>query len=148
VAAEPPFRDEHALTVFRQIRDLHDLAVATFVHDRAGGHLQVDRLARLARAVRAFAVAAAAGFEVLLESVVEKGVEVGVRDEENGTAGSPVAAIGAAARHELLAPEAQCPFAAMTGGDVDVNFVYEHGSPPFRRAYSCRRMLITRPRAP
>jgi hypothetical protein len=39
---------------------------------------------------------------------------------------SAVAAARAAARHELLASEGQTPPTAMTGLDVNIDFVYKH----------------------
>ena len=106
---------------------------------------------------------AAAGGEVLLETEVEEGVEVGARGQVDRAAVTAVAAIRAAARHELLAPEAHGAAAAVAGGDMDVYFVDErrHGrssvdshSPPVGlcsravQAVSTGCTLITRPRAP
>ena len=80
----------------------------------------------LAGSIRAFAVAAAAGAEDFLETVVEKRVEVGVGDQEHRPARSAVAAARAAARDELLAAESHGAAAPVAGRDVDVDFVYEH----------------------
>ena len=49
-----------------------------------------------------------------------------VGDEIDGAAGAAVAAVGSAARDELLAAEAQRAAAAVAGLDVDVDFVDEH----------------------
>ena len=79
---------------------------------------------------------AAAGGEDFLEAVVEERVEVGVGDEVDRAAGPAVAAARAAAGDELLAPERHGAAAAVSGGDVDVDFVYEHNrdARPARRA--------------
>jgi hypothetical protein len=71
-------------------------------------------------------MAAAAGFKFLLEAEVEQRIEIRIRDEIDVPARAAVAAVGAAARHELLAPEAQRAPAAVAGCYVDVDFVYEH----------------------
>ena len=103
--------------------------------------------------IGAFAVPAAAGAEFLLESEIEEGVEVGLRGDVDRTAGAAVAAVRAAARHELLAPEAHGAAAAVAGGDMDIDFVDKHVRD--RRlatgAYcgcSTGCTLMTRPRAP
>ena len=70
-----------------------------------------------------FAVRAVAGSEDLLEAVVEERVEVGVGDEVDRAAVAAVAAVRAAARHELLAAEAHGAAPAVAGRDVDVDFV-------------------------
>ena len=48
-------------------------------------------------------------------------------DEVDVPAGSAVAAVGTAARDELLAAEAQRALAAVTGSYMDFDFVYKHG---------------------
>jgi hypothetical protein len=50
-----------------------------------------------------------------------------IGDEIDGAAFAAVAAVGSAAGDELLASEAERTGAAVTGGDVDVDFVNEHG---------------------
>ena len=49
-----------------------------------------------------------------------------IGDDVDGAAVAAVAAVGAAARDELLAAEAEAAVAAVAGGDVDVDFVDEH----------------------
>jgi hypothetical protein len=70
-------------------------------------------------------VGTAPGGEFPLEAIVEKGVQVGVGDEVNGSAGAPVSAVGPATRYELLAAETHGPAPAVAGGHVDVYFVDE-----------------------
>ena len=71
------------------------------------------------------AVGASPRREFPLETVVEKGVQVGVGDEIDRSAGATVPAVGSAARHELLAAEAHGPAPAVAGGHVDIYFVDE-----------------------
>jgi hypothetical protein len=71
-------------------------------------------------------MSATAGREDFLKTIVEKRVEVGVGDEEDRSAGTPIAAARAAARHKLLAAKGHGAPAAVTGRDVDIDFVYEH----------------------
>ena len=52
---------------------------------------------------------------------------VAAGDDVDRAAVAAVAAVGAAARDELLAAEAQAAVAAVAGSDVDVDFVDEHG---------------------
>ena len=120
--------DQDALSVFRQIGDLSTNPSSCFARRPTVpiGTCELDVVAVLAGPVRAFAVAAATGLEELLEAEIEKRVEVGVGDEVDVAAGAAVAAVRAAARDELLAAEAHGATAAVAGGDVDVDFVYEH----------------------
>ena len=128
-AADAALGDQEPLSRGRQIGDLHHAVVLLLVDDGADRHLELDVGALAAGAIRAFAVSAAVGGEFLLEAEIEKGIEVGVRRQVDRTAGAAVAAIGAAARHELLAPEAHGAAAAVPGGDVDIDFVDEHNLP-------------------
>ena len=95
-----------------------------------------------------------AGCEFFLEAEIEEGVEVGVRDEVDRSAGPAVAAVRAAARHELLAPEAHGAAAAVPGRDMDIDFVDKHdrNAPALTRTAYCGCStgwtLMTRPRAP
>ena len=72
-----------------------------------------------------FTVRAVAGSEAFLEAVIEERVEVGVCDDVDRAAVAAVAAVRAAARHELLAAEAHRAAPAVAGRDVDVYFVDE-----------------------
>ena len=76
---------------------------------------------------RAFALPAALGGELRREAEVNERVAVRIGDEIDRAALAAVAAVGAAARDELLAPEAEGAAAAVAGVDVDVDFVDEHG---------------------
>ena len=63
-----------------------------------------------------------------MEAEVDERVLAGGGDDVDGAAVAAVAAVGPAARDELLAAEAQAAVAAVAGGDVDVDFVDEHAS--------------------
>ena len=71
-------------------------------------------------------MSSATGTEDFLETVIEQRVEVGVGDQKHGSARSAVAAARSAARDEFLAAESQGATAAMSGRDVDIDFVYKH----------------------
>jgi hypothetical protein len=72
-------------------------------------------------------VAAAARVKLSVESEGDERVDVGAGNGKNGTALASVATVGAAARNELLAPEAHAAGAAVSGLYEDVDFVDEHG---------------------
>jgi hypothetical protein len=122
-SAEAALRDEHALVVSGEVRDLRELLSRALVHDGTDGNGQLDGVALRSGAVRSFAVAPAAGAERFLEAVIEERVEIGLGDEVHRPAIAAIAAVRSAARDELLAPEADTPAAAMAGGNVDVYFV-------------------------
>src|SRR5215212_7232429 len=99
---EAPFGDENTLAIFSEVRDRRVRAVfLPLVHGGAGRHFEFDVLTVLAGAVGAFAVAAATGLEDFLETIVEQGIQVGVGDQVNRSAGPAIAAAGTAARNEL-----------------------------------------------
>ena len=61
-----------------------------------------------------------------MEPEVDEGVVVRVGDQVDRSAGAAIAAVGTAARDELLAAEAEAAAAAVPRLDVDVDFVNEH----------------------
>ena len=67
------------------------------------------------------------GFELAGEAEVDERVQVAARDHVHGAAVAAVAAVGTAARDELLAPEARGASPAVAGGNLDLDFVNEHG---------------------
>ncbi len=69
---------------------------------------------------------AAVGLELGVEAEVDERVLGGGRDDVDGAAVAAVAAVGTAARDELLAAEAEAAAPAVAGGDVDVHLVDEH----------------------
>ena len=127
-AAAAAAGDQHAIAVVDQVG--HDAALAVLVDGRrhgAGRHLDVEVLAAPPGAVRAFAVAAAPRLELGVIAEVDQGVEIRCGGEVDRAAPATVAAVGTAARHELLATEAHAAVAAVTGDRDDVDFIDEHG---------------------
>ena len=127
-AAAAAAGDQHAVAVVDQVG--HDAALAVLVDGRrhgAGRHQDVEVLAAPPGAVRAFAVAAAVRLELGVIAEGDQGVEVRRGDEVDRAAPAAVAAVGTAARHELLATEAHAAVATVTGGRDDVDFIDEHG---------------------
>jgi hypothetical protein len=59
------------------------------------------------------------------EAIVHQGVDVAVGDRPDAAAAAAVAARGAAARHELLAPERGAAVPALAGVHLDGRFVDE-----------------------
>jgi hypothetical protein len=66
------------------------------------------------------------GLELGVIAEVDERVLGGKRDDVDRTACAAVAAIGSAARHELLAAKTQAAIATGSGCDVDVDFVDKH----------------------
>ena len=81
--------------------------------------------------VAALAVLAALGVVVALVVEVEQRGQLGIRLQIDRAAGAAVTPVGAAARHELLASEADAAGAAVTALDKDVDLIDEgHGCEP------------------
>src|SRR4029078_5648788 len=119
--------DQHAVAVVDQVGD--DATLAVLVHGRrhgAGRHQDVDVRAAPPGAVRPFAVAAAVGLELRVIAEADQRVQVGGCGEVHRATPAAVAAVGTAARPELLATEAHAAVAAVTGGRDDVDFIDEH----------------------
>ncbi len=70
---------------------------------------------------------AASGRMLGMEAVVDERVHVRAGDQIHRAAVAAVAAVGPAARDELLPAEAHRPASAVTGSDFDFDFVNEHG---------------------
>lgn len=111
----------------------------------ADRNVNLEVVAVATRAQRSFTLAAAFGGELGCEAEVDERVAVGIGDEIDGAAAAAVAAIGSAARNEFLPAETESAAAAVAGGDMDLDFVYEQRS---TLAYSTGRTLIRRPCAP
>jgi hypothetical protein len=121
-------RHEHALPLLRQVRQEDRLRLAgdLLEHERADGNLDLHVTAGGAGPVGPLAVLAPSGFELGMEAEIDERVLAGGGNDDDGAAGAAVAAVRPAARDERLAPEAQAAAAAVTGQDVDVDFVDEH----------------------
>src|SRR5687767_12025575 len=128
--ANAPLRQQHALSGFDEIAH-EDWALRRIfwllIDERADRHFELDVWRVLPRAVRPFAMAAAARVEFAVESEGDQRVDVRAGDGIDRAAFASVAAIGAATRNELLAPEAHAAGAAVPGLYEDVDFVDEHG---------------------
>ena len=128
--ADASLGHQHALAGFDEIADERRLFGRVFrllVDERADRDLELDIGSVLAGAVRALAVAAAARVKLSIESEGYERVDVGAGNGKDGTALASVTTVGAAARNELLAPEAHAAGAAVSGLYEDVDFVDEHG---------------------
>ncbi len=128
--ASPAACDQDAVTLMREIggrRPGFRLVVAD-VGDRADWDGNVEICASGARAIRSLAGSAMGRLELGVVAEVDQRVEVGARDEVDGSAVAAVAAIRAAARNELLAAETQCAASAVPGSDLDIYFIDKHRS--------------------
>ncbi len=128
--ADAPLRQQHALSRFDEIANPNRCVrwiLGFLIDQRAYGDFELDVGRILARAVGALAMAAAARVEFAIESEGDERVDVRAGDGVDGPALASVAAVRAAARDELLAPEAHAAGAAVSGFYEDVDFVDEHG---------------------
>ena len=122
--AAPALRDQDALARLGQIGDL--LAGVLIGDDGADRHEQNHVRAGVARAVRAFAVPAAVGFEFAVVAVAQQRVVVRIRFQVNAAAMAAVAARRSAARHEFFAAKRDAAVPAVAGLHVDFGFVNKH----------------------
>ena len=131
--------DEHALPFLGEIRDELPVVKRTLsshvVHvgldrprmdERADRHLELEIFPPRAGALRALPVRAALCAVLGMESIVNQCVEMRAGDEVHRSARSAVAAIGPAARYELLTAEAHGSASAGAGFDLDLDFVDKH----------------------
>ena len=126
----PPLRHPRLLQVRGEIGD--EFAGVGVGDHRAHGHAQDDVVGAAAVLVGAVAVLAVLRAMNARVAVLDQRVDVAIGHGEDAAAATAVAAVGAAARHVLLAAERCRTVAAVAGDDVDVDFVDEsHGA--FRR---------------
>src|SRR6266508_2410402 len=121
--------DKHALSNDGQIGELFELTRllrASRKDECADRNRDVAIDAVASRFVRALAAAAARSFEFRIEAEVNECVAVWIRYEVDRTAAAAVAAVRPAARDELLTSKAERAPTAITGFDVNVDFVDEH----------------------
>jgi hypothetical protein len=62
-----------------------------------------------------------------MKSVVNQCVVMWTGDDVNGTSTATIAAVRTPSRDELLSAKTQTASTTVAGGDVDVDFVDEHG---------------------
>jgi hypothetical protein len=115
--------EKRALAVLREVRDR--LAGPGIADHGADGEAQDDVLGAAPVAIGAAAVLAGLRAEDARVAVVDERVEVRVGDRPDAAAAAAVAAVRAAARHELLAPERSAAVAALAGHHLDSRLVEE-----------------------
>src|SRR5690606_10180054 len=101
------------------------LAGVDILDERAPRHFDVEILARDAGPVVARPAAAARRAKAPLHAEVRERVDSLASDQQHVAAVAAVAAIGSAARAELLPPEADAAITAAAGLNVDIGFVDE-----------------------
>src|SRR5579862_7697947 len=124
-AAATALRDENTLAGRGEIGE--GFAGLTVVGEGADRNLQDHVSAGVARAVGAFAVAAAIGFEFAIVAVAQERVVVGIRFEINAAAMAAVATGGSAARHVFFAAKRDAAVAAIASFHQYFRFVDKHG---------------------
>src|SRR5581483_7779417 len=150
-AAATALRDEHALALFREVRDQlqgFGLVTGLLVHERADRHRKFEVGASMAGAIRAHAVLAAFSGELGVEPEIDERVDVRAGDDVDRSAVTAVAAAGAAARDELFAAEREAAASAVPCFDVNVDFVYEQLFDGLDADDSPMRAVILEPHAP
>ena len=95
-------------------------------HQRPNRHFEREILAHRARPLRPLPVLAAFGAMFGMKAILHERVDVRAGDEIHGAAVPAVAAVGSAARDELLPAEAHRAAAAITSGYFDFDFVNKH----------------------
>ena len=120
----PPCGEQRALAVVREVGD-RLRRVSESLTTVPTGTRSTMSARRLAVAVRAAAVLAVPRAMDARVAIVDQRVDVAVGDRVDAAAAAAVAAVGPAARDELLAPEARAAVPAVAGVDFDHGFVDE-----------------------
>src|SRR3989442_4174712 len=136
-AALAAAREQRALAVAGEIG--HQRAARPVADHGAHRHAQLDVAASSAIAVGAGAPAAVLRTVDARETVVDQRVDVAVGARPYAAAAAAVAAVGAAARHVLLAPERSGAVAALAGVHLDLRFVDELHGPEMKKPYRSRQ---------
>jgi hypothetical protein len=121
-AALAALGEQRALAVRGEVGEQHAVLVAD---QRADRHAQLDIRAAAPVLVGAAPDVAVGGAMDAREAVVDQRIDVAVGHRPDAAAAPAVAARGAAARHELLAPERGAAVAALAGVHLDFRFVDE-----------------------
>ena len=116
--------DQDALAGRGEVRD--GFAGVFVVGDRAYRHEQSHVVAGMAGAIRAFAVAAAVGFEFAVVAIAQQRVVVWIGFKVDAAAGAAIAAGRSAARNIFFATERNTTVAAVAGFYIDFGFINEH----------------------
>jgi hypothetical protein len=126
-SAAAALRHEHTVALGGQVRHQRLGSVRHPLEDqRPDRDLDVEIVPRRAGAIGALAVLTAPGFEFRMEAEVDERVLGGGGDDVDRPAVAAVAPVGAAARHELLASEAEAASATVSGRDANVYVIDEH----------------------
>ena len=115
-----------------------DLAGGGVLHQRAGGHAQLERRLGEAVLVGAAAVLPAPGPVLADVAVVEQRVHLGVDDQDHVAAPAAVPAGRAAAGDELLPSPGHGAVSPVAGGDLDPDLVDELHMASIRRTPRAR----------
>jgi hypothetical protein len=117
-------RHDDALTFDCEVGEQRAVAVADLGADR---HLYDGRHAGLAVTLLAHPVTAALALEMHLVAKVGEVAELARGDHHDVAAGTAVAAVGAAPRHVLFAPETDGARSAVAAAHVDGGVIAQHG---------------------
>ena len=123
--AASAMRDENALPGFGKVCE--GFAGIPIKDQRADGNLQNHVFAGMARAVGAFAVAAAFGFEFAVVAIAQEGIVVRIGFNIDAAAMTAVAARGSPARNEFFTAKRDTAIAAVAGLYENFSFVNEQG---------------------
>src|SRR5262249_26623462 len=121
--------DEHLLPFLGEVGEQAQrlLRIAgLLVHERADRHLELEVGSAVAGSIRSHPVLAALRGKLGMKPEVDQSIDVRAGDDVHRSAMAAVAAAWAAAGDELLAAERKTPTSAVSGFDVDVDFVNEH----------------------
>jgi len=139
VSASSTLRDQHTFTRLGKV--MQSLFGSKVVDDGPDGNLYFKVGSVLSVSRFALAVLAAFSSEGMVETKLQEGIFVDVRDKIDAAAASAVAAARSASRNEFLAAEGNAAVSAVSCFNCDFRFVYE-------RSYSTGWMEINLPVAP
>jgi len=108
----------------------------------ADGYIQNDVITAGAGAVAAHAVNATLGFEMLLVTIIDQGIQAFDRLDQDMTATTAIAAVRAAIFDVFLTPEADAAVTACTGLDVYFTLIEKFHYLP-QKVYWPKRLYLT-----
>jgi hypothetical protein len=97
-----------------------------FVHEGPDRDFDLEVMAVRAGPVRAFAMPPPVGVKLWMKPKAHERIEVWARDEIHRSASASVSAVRPSSRDELLAAKTEAAATAVTGRDLDLDFVDEH----------------------
>src|SRR5262245_39181008 len=116
--------DQHALARLGEI--VQHFARLIILNDRAERHSHFKIFTVLAMTVAALAMPAAPSLEDVIETKLQQGVFVRIRDKIDTAAIAAIAAARSALRHKLLTTERNTSVASIPSSNCDFGFVNEH----------------------